>query len=204
MISTGVKLIPESMILQRWTKKARHMLPEELAQYRKDNPALLAQTYRHSSLILKALRFVEMGDSNAESHTMAMQILDNGIEALSEVSKQKDGLGLGHNQAGVQETSVGADQLDNFPQRAPKRKKDQGRPSNKRQKAGHEKLSRRPRFCSLCRSDKHTLQSCPSRDPATRKTRKPPTCSGCRLSGHTVDRCARNQQDLGQAGYMFL
>ena len=84
--------------MQRWTKQARHVLPEELSQYKKDNPALLAQTYRHSSLLLKALQFIEMGDSNAESHTVAMKVLDDGIESLTEISKQKDGMGLGHTQ----------------------------------------------------------------------------------------------------------
>jgi len=32
------------MIMQRWTKLARHVLPADLAQYNRDNPALLAQT----------------------------------------------------------------------------------------------------------------------------------------------------------------
>ncbi|KAG2600519.1 hypothetical protein PVAP13_5KG532621 [Panicum virgatum] len=204
MISTGVQQIPGDMVLQRWTKQARHLLPEELAQYRKDNPALMAQTYRHSSLMLKALHLVEMGDSNAESHTIAMQILDNGIESLHEVAKKKDGLGLGHPQAEVQLPILDGDQMDNFPERAPKRKKERGRPSNKRSKAGHEKLTRRPRFCSVCRSNKHTMQNCPDRDPATKKARRPPTCSGCGVNGHTVDRCGVNQQRLAATEYMFL
>ena len=144
MISTGVQELPENMIVQRWTKEARRVLPAELAQYRKDNPALLAQTYRHSSLMLRALRFVDMGDSNALRHTMAMKILEDGIEALFEVSKEKDGLGLGHdNGAEVQECSSDTEQFNHFPQRAPKKKRERGRPSNKRQKAGHEKLARR-------------------------------------------------------------
>ena len=204
MISTGVQQIPGGMILQRWTKQARHLLPEELAQYRKDNPALMAQTYKHSSLMLKALHLVEMGDSNAESHTIAMQILDNGIESLHEVAKKKDGLGLGHPQAEVQLPILDGDQMDNFPERAPKRKKERGRPSNKRSKAGHEKLTRRPRFSSVCRSNKHTMQNCPDRDPATKKARRPPTCSGCGVNGHTVDRCGVNQQRLAATEYLFL
>ena len=187
MISCGLQQLPECMVVQRWTKKARHVLPEELSQYKKDNPALLAQTYRHSSLLLKALQFIEIGDNNAESHTVAMKVLDDGIESLTEISKQKDGMGLGHTQAKINIPDSPEYQFDQFPQRAPKKKNERGRPTNKRQKAGHEKLSKRPRFCSQCRSDKHTLQSCPSRDPATKKARKPPTCSGCRLTGHTVD-----------------
>ncbi|XP_039817512.1 protein FAR1-RELATED SEQUENCE 9-like isoform X3 [Panicum virgatum] len=104
MISCGAQQLPECMVVQRWTKKARHVLPEELSQYKKDNLALLAQTYRHSSLLLKALQFIEMGDSNAESHTVAMKVLDDGIESLTEISKQKDGMGLGHTQTKNQYT----------------------------------------------------------------------------------------------------
>lgn len=110
------------MVVQRWTKQARHVLPEELSQYKKDNPALLAQTYRHSSLLLKALQFIEMGDSNAESHTVAMKVLDDGIESLTEISKQKDGLCLGHTQEKINIPDSPEDQFDQFPQRAPKKK----------------------------------------------------------------------------------
>jgi len=168
MISNGVEALPENMILQHWTKHARHMLPQDLAQYSRDNPALRAQTYRHSSLILRALRLVEKGDSNAASHTAAMKIINEGIEALAEVSKEKDGMGLADRDQQVGSSNSGDGQIDNFPSRAPKRKNEHGRPTNKRQKAGHEKLSKRPHFCSLCRSEKHTYQKCPSCDPGTK------------------------------------
>ena len=204
MISNGVQKIQYSLILQRWTKSARHILPADLSQYKKDNPALLAQTYRHSSLMLEVLRFAEMGDSNVQSHALAMKLIDDGIEALREISKDKDGLGLGHvAPVGYQEEPV--DELGGqFPQRVPKKKSERGRPTNKRQKAAHEKLSKRPRFCSLCRSDKHTLQSCPDRDARTKKTKKAPTCSGCGVTGHTVNRCIGAQPQLFQTKIMFL
>lgn len=100
MICSGVQRLPDSIIMQRWTKLARHVMPADLAQYKKDNPALLAQTYRHS-LLLKALKFVDMGDSNAESHTVAMKILEDGMEALAGISQVKDGLGLSHSKEQV-------------------------------------------------------------------------------------------------------
>jgi len=168
MISNEVQELPENMIFQRWTKHARHMLPQDLAQYSRDNPALLAQTYRHSTLILRALRLVEMGDRNAASHIAAMKIIDDSIEALCEVSKEKDGMGLADRDQQVGSSNSGDGQIDNLPRRAPKRKNEHGRPTNKRQKAGHEKLSKRPHFCSLCRSEKHTYQKCPSCDPGTK------------------------------------
>ena len=179
-------------------------MPADLAQYKKDNPALLAQTYRHSSLLIKALKFVEMGDSNAGSHTVAMKILEDGMEALAGISQVKDGLGLSHSKEQVHEADCVPEQFDEFPHRVPKRKTERGRPTSKRQKAGHEKLSKRPRFCSLCRSEKHTLQTCPSRDPSSKKTRKPPTCSGCGISGHSVDRCGVSRDVNAVAEFMFL
>jgi len=106
------------MIMQRWTKQARHLLPADLAQYQKHNPALLAQTFRHSSLMLKALRFVEMGDSNVQSHSIAMKILDDGIECLAEVSKVKDGLGLSHNNLESSDPVPKCGLVNEFPQRA--------------------------------------------------------------------------------------
>jgi len=104
------------MIMQRWTKLARHVLPADLAQYNRDNPALLAQTYRHSSLMLKALKLVDMGDSNAQCHTIAMKIIEDGIDALAEFSKDKDGLGLSHNQGQEAGAASVPDELDEFPQ----------------------------------------------------------------------------------------
>ena len=151
--------IPDSLILQRWTVGARHIVPEDLSQYKKDNPALLAQTYRHSSLMLKVLRFVEMGDSNVQSHTMAMKLIDDAIEALKEVSREKDGLGLSHKPRDAVQANKEEEEFDEFPQRVPKKKSERGRPSSRRPRAGHEKLSRRPRFCSICRSDKHTVDA---------------------------------------------
>lgn len=44
--------------------------------------------------MLRVLQFVEMGDSNPDSHLLAMKLVDDGIDALREVSKVKDGMGL--------------------------------------------------------------------------------------------------------------
>jgi hypothetical protein len=37
--------------------------------------------------MIKALQFVQMGDSNVESHKMAMEMLDANMNALADVSK---------------------------------------------------------------------------------------------------------------------
>lgn len=129
---------------------------------------------------------------------MATKIIEDGIEAL-EVSKVKDGLGLAQQQEVPAQTVV-EDQDDRFTMCVLKRKAERGRPTNKRDKASNEGLSKRPRFCKICRSDKHTSQKCPDRDPSTKKPRKPPTCSGCGVEGHSVDRCHAHPQDLEMIG----
>lgn len=203
MISTCVQKIPESMIMQRWTKHARHVVPADLSQYKKENPDLLAQTHRHSSLVLKVLRFVEMGDRNPQSHILAMKIIDDGMEALREVSKERDGFGLADRTVeNLPEFDLEGN--DQFPLREPARRPKRGRPTVRRDKAPHEGLSKRPQFCKICRSDEHNCQSCPDRDRTAKKPRRPPTCSGCGLSGHIKDRCHPNQQQLAAVDNLFL
>jgi len=203
LISTGVQKIPESLVMKRWTKKARLDTAGHLAEYRKENPAIQSLTYRHSSLMVRVLPFVEMGDSNVESYKMAMDIIESGITALSEISKVKDGMGLGHAQE-AQTEDVDNVKFDNFPQRVPRKKNERGRPTNKRDKPAYEVGSKRPRFCSICKSDSHTKQSCPDRDPATKKPRRPPTCTGCGLFGHKIQKCKGNAQELAVVANIFV
>ncbi|CAO2207043.1 unnamed protein product [Urochloa humidicola] len=205
LISTGADKIPDSLVMKRWTKKARSDVPEYMVEYTKENPALMALTYRHSSLMIKVLKFVEMGDSNVESHKMAMEIIEAGIEALAEVSKVKDGMGLAdrQQQESDDEDEVGA-MFDNFPQRVPKKRNERGRPTNTRDKPAYEGGSKRPRCCSVCRSDKHTKLKCPLWDQALNRPRRPPTCSGCGVSGHTIDKCVADVQQLAVVANMFV
>jgi hypothetical protein len=169
-----------------------------MAQYKKQNPELLSLTYRHNSLMIKALQLVQMGDSNVESHKMAMDLLDSSINALAEVSKEKDGRGLAD--CGLHEADCEAEDdglADNFSQRVPMKRQDRGRRTNKRDKPAYEG-SKRPSFCSVCRKDTHNKLKCPDWDPVLNIRRKAPTCSGCGLEGHSVDKCGRNARQAQQ------
>jgi hypothetical protein len=184
--------------MNRWTKKARLNVPPHMAGYNKENPELLSLTYRHNSLMIKALQFVQMGDSNVESHKMAMEMLDANMNALADVSKEKDGKGLADRELHEQDCPTGDDGfLDNFPQRVPMKRQERGRQTNKRDKPAYEG-SKRPRLCSVCRKGNHNKLKCPDWDPVLNVRRKPPTCSGCGLEGHTIDRCGRNVQQAVQ------
>uniref|UniRef100_A0A0A9DAR6 SWIM-type domain-containing protein n=1 Tax=Arundo donax TaxID=35708 RepID=A0A0A9DAR6_ARUDO len=169
MVHLGVREIPESMIMRRWTKKARSVVPEHLMEYNRDNPALLTQTYSHSSLFIVALEFFKMGDSNVEAFRLAMVILADGKQRLAEVSKVKDGLSLadagnvaGGNSLGSVDNGAGCSPIvgDNFPLRAPKKKRERGRPTNSRDKPAYEQATKRPRYCSTCHTTGHTTEYC--------------------------------------------
>ncbi|KAM3213448.1 hypothetical protein ACQJBY_066058 [Aegilops geniculata] len=62
-----VEEIPAKHILKRWTRDARDIFPQHLAQYQKDNSLNLSSTCRHSTLYMKALEVVRMGDASAEA-----------------------------------------------------------------------------------------------------------------------------------------
>lgn len=206
MISVGLKSIPEPMVLQRWTRRATSVVPPHLAEYGQSNPALLAQTYRHSALFVAALELVKLGDSNVESFHVAMACISDGKAKLAEVSKAKDGLGLAEQQeqgeevlddfTGLQQDAV----VDKFPLRVPKKKRERGRPTNARDRPGYERASKRPRFCKTCNSPEHTSDRCPQRDPCTVKTRKKPTCRGCGVYGHSINACGTRRQAAAIVG----
>lgn len=155
---------------------------------------MASQMFRHSSLWINALEFVEMGDSNSENHRIAMEIFSEGKKRLAEASQIKDFLGLGH-QVGSNAGGGGDDELEELVLRAPK-KRARGHPTTARDKAAYENLSKRTRHCTQCASPDHTRQYCPNREAGTSKQRKPPTCSRCGLSGHNRNSCASQAQQL--------
>lgn len=210
MISIGLKQIPHRMVLRRWTQRARSVMPAHLAEYGQANPALLAQTYRHSALFLAALELVKLGDRNVESFHIAMACISDAKEKLGGVSKEKDGLGLaeqqeqGRMQDGPCQNSGEAQDVavDEFSLRAPKRKRAAGRPSNARDKPGYERASKRSRFCKGCNSSEHTRDRCPERDQSTIKPRKKPTCGGCGLYGHSITACGARRHVAAVVGVL--
>ncbi|TVU50896.1 hypothetical protein EJB05_02291, partial [Eragrostis curvula] len=209
MISVGVKAIPDAMIMRRWTRKARVILPAHLAQYGDPNPALTAQTYRHAALFLAALELVKLGDSNVKCFHILMACFAAAKEKLSEASKIKDGLGLEEREAakeniapenlGDQAEDVLGERNDLFPLRAPKRKRERGRPTNAREKPAYENLSKRPKFCKTCKAADHRSDRCPLRDRTLDRPRAPPTCRRCGLQGHTVTNCGTEKQVAAMA-----
>lgn len=143
----------------------------------------------------QAMEVVRMGDARAE----ALQHMSAGMKALLEsgapLAEKRDGLGfedrIGNVPSGrspgngeVEFMINGSPGRADSPTRsasinalhglyAPDKQRGVGRPTNSREKAPYEGLSKRTRFCSICRREGHKRTTCPERGDAPKKPRKP-------------------------------
>lgn len=69
---------------------------------------------------------------------------------------------------------------------APAKRKDIGWPTTSREKATYEGLSRRTRFCTICRRQGHKRTTCPDHGDTPKQPRKPARCKNCEVEGHVA------------------
>ncbi|XP_044393590.1 protein FAR1-RELATED SEQUENCE 5 isoform X2 [Triticum aestivum] len=204
--------IPKYHILKRWTRDARDVLLEHLAQYQKDKSHKLSFTYRHSTLYFKAMEAVRMGDASAACYDYMNSGLDSLLRGGAPLAAVRDGLAfedrLNENgnasaacnsqnanadeeaeQGNSVMNSVGMNELHCLA--APEKRRGAGRPTSSREKAPYEGLSKRTRFCSICRREGHKRTTCPDRGDAPKKPRKPSKCKNCGIEGHRRNTCKR-------------
>ncbi|KAM3368799.1 hypothetical protein ACQJBY_016990 [Aegilops geniculata] len=89
-----VEEIPAKHILKRWTKDGRDILPEHLVQYQRDNSVNLSSTCRHSTLYLKAMEVVRLGDCSAEAFNHIFGGLDALLVSGATSAERRDGMGF--------------------------------------------------------------------------------------------------------------
>ncbi|XP_037432344.1 protein FAR1-RELATED SEQUENCE 3-like isoform X1 [Triticum dicoccoides] len=198
--------IPEKDIVKRWTKDARDILPSHLQQYQKDKWSNTSFTWRHSTLYLKAMEVVRMGDASAESFDFMLGGLDDLLVRGAPIAEKRDGMGfedrittldpLRHTRNGEVAFVVGtvADKENSMAHSVsvndlqglapPGKQRGVGRPTNSREKAPYKGLSRRTRFCSICRREGHKRTTCLDRGDAPKKPRKPGQCKNYGIEGH--------------------
>ncbi|XP_039771848.1 uncharacterized protein LOC120640010 [Panicum virgatum] len=109
LISQGVQKISDGLIVKHWTMKARIMLPAHLGAYGNKDVSLMAQTYRHSSIMISVLEYVELGDRNIESYKIGMQFLEEGKKAMKALDIERDGLGLANRENDTHLPEEGSD-----------------------------------------------------------------------------------------------
>lgn len=164
----GFTEIPQEMIVKRWTRDARDILPPHLQVYQRDHAGSRTMTHRHTALYVHAMELVRLGDACVEAYERGMKILKDGIASLAEFEEQRDGLGLeDHPGAIVNATTDAHETMRNGAEGeqggqvdtlaglgAPEKKRKAGRPTNSCDKAPYEELSKRTRFCSICMGER--------------------------------------------------
>ncbi|KAM3391182.1 hypothetical protein ACQJBY_012697 [Aegilops geniculata] len=194
--------IPKYHVIKRWTKDARDILPGHLVQYQRDNSQNMSFTCRHATLNFKAMEVVRMGDASAACYEHVNAALDSVIRSAAPLAEKRDGLAFedrvipttdarisanGEQANADLEAEHCASAGNSFSTNAmrcltaPEKRRGPGRPTNSREKAkaSYEGLSKRTRFCSICRREGHKKTTCPDRGDMPKKPRKPGKCKNC-------------------------
>lgn len=73
----------------------------------------------------------------------------------------------------------------------PAKKRNPGMPTNARDRAPYEGMSKRSRFCIICKVQRRKHTTCPQRGDAPKMPRKEAKCSNCGVAGHRKNTCDR-------------
>lgn len=210
----GMTTIPKKHVVKRWTKDARDILPEHLQHYQKDQITISTLTFRHNRIYVQALELVRLGDASVEAYDTLMGLFKQAMTVMAPYDMQRDRLGLedrGHNRKqanGVVGKRDNVEKTKNQDEGSalaglepPAKKRNAGRPTNARDRPPYEGLSKRSRFCSICKVPGHKKTTCPQRGDAPKVPRKEGRCSNCGVAGHrknTCDRVGGDQADQQQ------
>lgn len=161
-------------------------------------------THRHTTLYVHAIESVRLGDACVAAYEKGMHILRGGIATLTEFEDQRGGLALEDRPSDGPAMAARAnenwvDPVDVNPKMqdgtlvvlgAPEKKRKAGRPTNSREKTQYEELSKRTRFCSICRGKGLTKKLPVWREAICR------SCPGRRQTAATVVLPGTGREDL--------
>jgi len=71
----GFTEIPKHLIVKRWVRDARDILPPHLQVYQRDHAGSRTMTHRHTALYVHAMELARLGDACVESCERGMQII---------------------------------------------------------------------------------------------------------------------------------
>ncbi|KAM3329625.1 hypothetical protein ACQJBY_026580 [Aegilops geniculata] len=196
--------ISKHHIVERWTKHARDILPKHLVQYQKDNSANLSFTCRSAKLYLEAMEVMRMGDASAASFDHMYVGLEVLLVSGEPLAEKRDGLAFedrldgtvgGRLQGNVEIAFVegdGAGQCHSGGQSVNalpglELQTSIGGPEGQQTTGGRhlmKVLSKRTRFCSICRREGHEKTTCQREGLCQKNPRKPRKCKNCGIEGH--------------------
>jgi hypothetical protein len=89
MLQIGISRIPDRHIMNRWTRVARDILPDEMNFYQSESLPAPALTYRHRLLSASAERIVTEGDHDAETFEIATKHMNRAFMEIADYMKMK-------------------------------------------------------------------------------------------------------------------
>lgn len=152
------------IIVKRWTKDARDILPDHLHHYQRDQLNGTPLTFRHNRMYAQALELVRLRDASVEASKTLMGLFKHDMAVIAPFDKARDGLGLEDlpgkiKQAGGLQFRLtngvpaddGVSGLSNplTELGAPAKMRNACRPLNAKDKKPYEWMSKRSRSCSI-------------------------------------------------------
>lgn len=162
-----------------------------------------------------------MGDASVQAFEHLMSMFKHCAEEMKPFAEIRDGLGLEDRmaengvvvnqdqpegdevtQAAKTTALAGNDDINSANKSGnmltgllpPAKRKEMGRPTTSREKAPYEGLSKRTRFCTICRRQRHKRTTCPDRGDIPKQPRKPARCKNCGVEGHRRNNCQKVAQ----------
>ena len=207
--------MPKKHIVKRWTRDAGDILPGHLMQYGRDNAQENPFSFRHFNMYMQAMELLRMGDSSVAAYENLISLFKHCAAEMKPFTDIRDGLGLEDRLAdnikypnriqsevdicpgGGTQITVGDGDSNSANESATLltkllpliKRKQLGRPTTSREKAPYEGLSKRTRFCGICRQQGHKCTTCPERGDVPKQPRKPARCKNCGVEGHRRNNC---------------
>ena len=139
---------------------------------------------------MKAMELVRLGDASADAYEKLSRNFYEVLVIMTPFNEARDGLGLEDRPAEPHEGGGGEPPDNNIATisvsgnnlaglKAPTKMRGVGRPNNSREKAPHENMSRRTRFCSICHARGHKRTTCQQRGDEPKTPRKPSKSTRC-------------------------
>ncbi|KAM3224253.1 hypothetical protein ACQJBY_057572 [Aegilops geniculata] len=161
-------------------------------------------------MYMQAMELVRMGHASVQAYERSVALVKHYAEKMKPFADIRDGLGLedriAENGVVVNQYQAEADQLvvdmatngamDNDDINSmnesgnmlagllpPAKRKEMGRPTTSREKDPYEGLSKRTRFCTICRREGHKRTTCPDHGDVPKQPQRPGRCKLVVLKG---------------------
>lgn len=190
-------------------RDARDVLPAHLAVYQNGNRSSKAFTYMHSTIYMQPMELVRLGDASVEAFERLSELFRADMVVMALFDAKRDCLGLEDRPTETNALVLEGREVIEYPTAdvgdpevcdlaglgAPVKMRGAGRPTTSRDRAPYEPgaagLSKRTRFCTICKCSGQKRTTRPQRRDMPKQLRKPGKCTKCGVTGHMKNTCGK-------------